>query len=82
MAAALVDLLRDGLSLVYSLFDASEEARSLGSFIILDHIVQAQMAGLDHVYLGYWVRGSDKMAYKAEFQPLEILRGGAWRPYG
>ncbi len=82
MAAALVDLLRDGLSLVYSFFDASEEARSLGSFIILDHIVQAQMAGLDHVYLGYWVRGSDKMAYKAEFQPLEILRGGAWRPYG
>jgi arginine-tRNA-protein transferase len=80
-ACALVDLLRDGLSLVYSFFDTRDARRSLGSFIILDHIRQAQAAQLPHLYLGYWVRGSEKMDYKAQFQPIELLRGGAWRPF-
>jgi arginyl-tRNA--protein-N-Asp/Glu arginylyltransferase len=79
-ACALTDILRDGLSLVYSFFDTGDERRSMGAFVILDHILRAQRAGLPHVYLGYWVPGSQKMAYKAQFRPLEILRAGAWRP--
>jgi arginine-tRNA-protein transferase len=80
-AAALVDVLRDGLSLVYSYFDPSDNRRSLGVFTILDHIMQARAAGFGYVYLGYWVRGSDKMDYKAEFQPLQLLISGAWTPF-
>jgi arginine-tRNA-protein transferase len=80
-AAVLVDLLRDGLSLVYSFFDPRDEKRSLGNYVILDHIMQAKQAGLDYVYLGYWVPGSEKMAYKARFQPMELLRGGEWTPF-
>lgn len=80
-ACALVDVLRDGLSMVYSFFDTRDARRSLGSYIILDHIAQAKSAGFPHLYLGYWVRGSEKMAYKAQFQPIELLRGGAWRPF-
>ncbi len=79
-AAALVDVLSDGLSLVYSFFDTRDPKRSLGAYTILDHIQQARAAGFGHVYLGYWIRGSEKMAYKAEFQPLELLIGGQWRP--
>lgn len=79
IAAALVDVLRDGLSLVYSFFDPDFTARSLGSFIILDHVRQAQLAKIEYVYIGYWISGSEKMAYKAAFQPLELLQGGAWR---
>ena len=79
--AAIVDLLRDGLSLVYSFFDPRDERRSLGAYIILDHVLQAKAAGLDYVYLGYWVPGSDKMGYKASFRPLELLRAGAWTPF-
>jgi arginine-tRNA-protein transferase len=79
IAAALIDVINDGLSLVYSFFDVRESARSLGSFIILDHIAQATAAGLPYVYLGYWVKGSDKMGYKGDFRPLEILRGGEWQ---
>jgi leucyl-tRNA---protein transferase len=79
-ACALTDVLRDGLSLVYSFWDARLARRSMGSFVILDHVMRAQRAGLPHVYLGYWVPGSEKMAYKAQFRPLEILRAGAWRP--
>jgi arginine-tRNA-protein transferase len=80
-AAALVDVLRDGLSLVYSFFDPDAGARSLGVYTILDHIAQARAAGFEHLYLGYWIRGSEKMDYKAQFQPLELLQRGEWRPF-
>jgi leucyl-tRNA---protein transferase len=78
VACVLVDVLADGLSLVYSFYEPTEVRRSLGSFIILDHIVQARLTGLPYVYLGYWVPGSEKMAYKAKFSPLEILKPGGW----
>ncbi|HVV32493.1 MAG TPA: arginyltransferase [Vitreimonas sp.] len=80
-AAALVDVLGDGLSLVYSFFDPEASRRGLGIYTILDHIQQARAAGFAHVYLGYWIPGSDKMDYKSSFQPLELLLGGEWRPY-
>jgi arginyl-tRNA--protein-N-Asp/Glu arginylyltransferase len=78
VACVLVDVLGDGLSLVYSFYDPQFAKRSLGSFIILDHVVQAQMAALPYVYLGYWVSGSAKMDYKARFNPIEVLRPGGW----
>ena len=54
--------------------------RSLGRFAILDHVRQAGIVGLPFVYLGYWVRGSRKMDYKAEFRPAEVLRFNGWEP--
>ncbi len=79
IACVLVDVLHDGLSLVYSFYDPGQARRSLGSFVILDHVEQAIPAGLAYVYLGYWVYGSVKMAYKARFNPLEVLKPGGWR---
>ena len=81
-ACALVDVLSDGLSLVYSFYDPGLARKSPGSFIILDHVVQAESAGLPYVYLGYWVSGSEKMDYKARFTPLEVLKPGGWRLLG
>jgi len=78
IACALSDVLRDGLSMVYSFFHAGEDARSLGTYMILDHIRSARMRGLRHVYLGYWVRGSEKMDYKARFKPMEALGREGW----
>lgn len=78
-AAALVDVLQDGLSLVYSFFDPEAARRSLGVYTILDHIQQAYAAGFQYVYLGYWIPGSEKMDYKAAFDPLELLVEGEWR---
>ena len=57
LAVALTDVLSDGLSMVYSFFDPDEADRSLGTFMILDHIERARRMGLPYVYLGYWVRG-------------------------
>ncbi len=80
VAAVLTDRLRDGLSMIYSFFDPEAGRRSLGAYMILDAIRQAELAGLPFIYLGYWVRGSRKMAYKAEFQPLQVLTPAGWLP--
>ena len=79
VAVCLTDVLSDGLSMVYSFFDPDYSKRSLGSYVILDHVRIAQEAGLPYVYLGYWVPGSRKMDYKARYRPLEIFRGGGWQ---
>ncbi len=78
IACALSDRLTDGLSMVYSFFEPDEESRSLGAFMILDHIALARELGLPYVYLGYWVDGSDKMDYKRLYQPLERLTAAGW----
>ena len=78
IACALVDTMGDGLSLVYSYYDPTVTRRSLGSFMILDHVAQAGELNLPYVYLGYWVRGSTKMDYKVRFSPIELLRPEGW----
>lgn len=78
VAVALTDEMGDGLSMVYSFFDPEAEKRSLGTFLILDHIERARLAGKPHVYLGYWVEGSRKMAYKTRFFPQEHLGPSGW----
>jgi arginine-tRNA-protein transferase len=81
VAAALTDTLKDGISLVYSFFDPDMAKRSLGAFMILDAVRQASDLGLPYVYLGYWVKGSAKMDYKADYQPLQLLTPGGWREF-
>ena len=81
VAACLTDTLSDGLSLVYSFYDPEAAKRSLGTYIILDHIDLARELGLPYVYLGFWVRGSRKMDYKIQFQPAEVLIDQGWTPY-
>jgi arginyl-tRNA--protein-N-Asp/Glu arginylyltransferase len=78
-AVSLTDVLNDGVSMVYSFFDPDLHADSLGKFMILDHVKIAQDAGLPYVYLGYWVPGSKKMGYKADFSGLEIYLNGHWQ---
>ena len=78
-AVCLTDVLEDGLSMVYSFFDPDYDRSSLGTYMILDHIQIAQEAGLPYIYLGYWVPGSPKMNYKANFGSLEVFQNGAWR---
>ena len=78
LAVCLTDRMDDGLSLVYSFFEPDMDKRSLGTFLVLWHIQQAQRMGLPHVYLGYWIAESPKMSYKTRFQPAEILTKEGW----
>lgn len=78
IGACLTDRLGDGLSAVYSFFDPALNARSLGTYAVIWLARHAAELGLANVYLGYWVKESPKMSYKAKFHPSEILRDGQW----
>jgi len=79
VGSVLVDKLEDGLSLIYSFYDPNLNHRSLGTYIVLEQIERARKLNLSYLYLGYWVKGSDKMAYKARFLPQERLTPDGWR---
>jgi arginyl-tRNA--protein-N-Asp/Glu arginylyltransferase len=78
VALAVVDELLDGLSAIYTFFDPHESRRGLGAFAILWQISRARELNLGYVYLGYWIRNCRKMAYKADYQPLEVYSNHRW----
>lgn len=78
IAVAVVDVIDNGLSAIYTFFDPDLNARSLGAYAILWQIEQARRFNLEHVYLGYWIRQCRKMAYKIQYRPIELLVNGRW----
>ncbi|MBI3714817.1 MAG: arginyltransferase [Betaproteobacteria bacterium] len=75
---SIMDQLADGLSSVYTYYDAHQPAMSLGTYSILWQIAEAKRRGLPYLYLGYWIAESRKMSYKVQFQPMEGLVRGSW----
>ncbi|MCB1854519.1 MAG: arginyltransferase [Halieaceae bacterium] len=82
VALAVVDELQDGLSAIYTFFEPLQEKRSLGSYAILWQVQRARALGLDYVYLGYWIKGCRKMAYKSSYRPLELHVNNRWTVIG
>ena len=78
VGVSLTDRMSDGLSMVYSFYEPDLPGRSLGTFMILDHLARTRVLGLPYLYLGYWVEGSKKMAYKARVLPQERLGRMHW----
>ncbi len=78
LGVMITDGISDGYSAVYSFFRADVPRRSLGVQLILSLIDEARANNLPYVYLGYWIKQSTKMAYKAKFQPLQTLEPEGW----
>jgi arginyl-tRNA--protein-N-Asp/Glu arginylyltransferase len=76
---SMIDLLEQGISSVYTFYDASDTAASFGSYSILWQIEQAKELNLPYLYLGYYIKDSEKMSYKAKYQPMEGLIDDHWQ---
>jgi arginine-tRNA-protein transferase len=76
---AVVDLLDNALSAVYTFFDPKFSQRSLGVYAVLWQIEHAKTLGLEWLYLGYWIADCQKMSYKINYQPLQGLIDHQWQ---
>tara|TARA_X000000368_G_scaffold397788_1_gene367256 strand:+ start:235 stop:591 length:357 start_codon:yes stop_codon:yes gene_type:complete len=74
----LLDCLEDGYSAVYSFFKPYEKKRSLGKLLILNVIDKLKSLDLPFLYLGYWIKSSQKMNYKHSFNNVELFQSGKW----
>ena len=78
ISVAVVDVLSNGLSAIYTFFDPDEEKRSLGVFGILSQIQWAQQLQLPYVFLGYWIKACQKMSYKCQYKPYQLFQNNQW----
>jgi arginine-tRNA-protein transferase len=78
IGCAIIDLLPDAISAIYTYFDPIEKRRGLGNFAVLYQIAMAKELALTHVYLGYWIADSKKMSYKMQYRPIELLQENTW----
>ena len=81
ISVAVIDLLNDGISAMYSFFEPSEEKRGLGNFNVLFQILWARENQLPYIYLGYWIKQNQKMNYKANYRPFQLLIDGHWQTH-
>jgi arginyl-tRNA--protein-N-Asp/Glu arginylyltransferase len=79
LAVAVCDQVNSGLSAVYSYYTPDAPNRSLGTYCVLKMIKHTKLAGLEYLYLGYLIHGSNKMRYKQRFRPLEVFIGNRWQ---
>ena len=84
---SVVDIVQDGVSAVYTFYDASEskasygtntKRASYGTYSIMWLAEWTKNLDLPYLYLGYWIQDSQKMTYKQQFKPQEKLIDGEW----
>jgi len=78
---AVIDQLDNALSAVYTFFDPRFSSYSLGVYAVLWQIEHARQQNLEFLYLGFWIKECKKMAYKSNYQPLQLLLDKHWSEF-
>lgn len=78
---SLCDELYDGLSAIYTFFEPSLHSRGLGVYAILWQIQYSTSKGYPYLYLGFWIKDCEKMAYKSKYRPNELYANDIWQPF-
>ena len=78
VAVAVIDLMDNALSAVYTFFEPDQEHRSPGRFAVLYEIELARLYNYNYLYLGYWITECTKMKYKNEYRPYECYIDNEW----
>jgi len=76
---SVIDVVADGVSAVYTFYDTTPAKASFGTYNVLWQIEWAKRLNLPFLYLGYWIKDSQKMEYKQNFKPLEKHIDGEWQ---
>ena len=75
---SVIDIVHDGISAVYTFYETSDAKASFGTYNVMWQIEWAKTLNVAYLYLGYWIKDSQKMAYKQNFKPLEKLTDDEW----
>ena len=78
IGSILFDVMKDSLSAVYSFYDPDYIKYGLGNSLILNAISETKRLNLKYLYLGYWIKESQKMSYKSNYNSLELYDNGKW----
>ena len=78
IAVAVMDVLQNALSAVYTFFHPDYQSQSPGVYAVLMMIEQAISNDKTWLYLGYWNPDCQKMSYKNTYRPYEIYQNMAW----
>jgi arginyl-tRNA--protein-N-Asp/Glu arginylyltransferase len=75
----IIDIIDNGISAVYTFYDCSDQKLSLGTMSIIWLLEYCKKESLPFLYLGYWIYESQKMKYKINFKPYELMIEGVWQ---
>tara|TARA_B110000971_G_scaffold206958_1_gene230705 strand:+ start:3160 stop:3894 length:735 start_codon:yes stop_codon:yes gene_type:complete len=79
LMVTIVDLVKNGISAVYTFYDCNDSRLSLGTYSIIWLLNFCKRENFNYLYLGYWINESNKMKYKINFKPYELMINGAWQ---
>jgi arginine-tRNA-protein transferase len=75
---AVIDQFEQAWSAVYTFFDPKFSGYSLGVYAVLWQIEQVILQQKEFLYLGFWIKACKKMAYKSDYQPIQLLIDNQW----
>jgi arginine-tRNA-protein transferase len=75
---AVIDQFEQAWSAVYTFFEPKFSGYSLGVYAVLWQIEQVTLQQKEFLYLGFWIKACKKMAYKSDYQPIQLLIDNQW----